>query len=240
MRRSPDLRAERSLWRRGYRYLAGLDEVGRGSWAGPLVAAAVILPRQARALRRLEGVRDSKQLQPRQREILAQRVREVALAVGIGLVSPRLVDEWGVVEATRQAMRLALDNLDLAPDYLLIDALHLNGVALPQRGLVDGDARCLSIAAASVVAKVHRDRLMASLEPLYPGYGFAQHKGYGTRQHRLALQHLGPTELHRFSFKPLRVFRWLVRRDPPGHDCEARRRRLVSVVRSYLLTTNDR
>lgn len=205
-RKAPHLRAERALWRRGYRYLAGLDEVGRGSWAGPLVAAAVILPDQARALRHLDGVRDSKQLTPRQREIFAQRVREVALAVGIGLVSPRIVDEWGVVEATRQAMRLALDNLALAPDYLLIDALHLDQVAVPQRSLVDGDARCVTIAAASVVAKVHRDRLMASLEALYPGYGFARHKGYGTRQHRQALQDLGPTQLHRFSFKPLRNF----------------------------------
>lgn len=187
---------------------AGLDEAGRGSWAGPVVAAAVVLPleRLLAEPELLAGVDDSKRLTPRRRERWAGRIVEVALGVGIGVVSPALVDALGIVGATRLAMRQALGRLPLAPRSLLVDALSLPAVPLPQRCLVRGDALSLSIAAASIVAKVHRDRLMVNWAEIYPAYGFAQHKGYGTAQHRRALERCGHCPLHRRSFAPLRLY----------------------------------
>jgi ribonuclease HII len=200
------LEQERELWAAGYRWLAGLDEVGRGSWAGPVVAAAVVLPPERNDLDSLlGGVRDSKVLTARQREALFPLIHQAALGVGVGMASARFIDRWGIVPATRQAMAMAVRNLPLKPHCLLIDALKLPDVQLPQRALIDGDAYVLSIAAASIVAKVFRDRLMVALGTRYGDYGFAAHKGYGTAAHRTALQRLGPCPEHRMSFAPLRA-----------------------------------
>lgn len=205
---APTLDVEFSLLQQGFPLIAGLDEAGRGSWAGPVVAAAVVLPlerlREEPAL--LDGVDDSKRLTVLRREAAADRVWKVALGVGVGLASPALVDALGIVAATRLAMRQAVGRLDLAPKFLLVDGrLRLN-LPLPQRALVRGDANSLSIAAASVVAKVYRDALLRDWAHLFPGYGFERHKGYGTRQHAQALARLGPCPLHRRSYAPLRPF----------------------------------
>ncbi len=203
--RTPDLHEEWALAASGYARVAGLDEAGRGAWAGPVCAAAVILPLDRTDLPELlDGVRDSKLLSPKQREALLPVVLEIAEAAGVGWADPGEVDEWGVVAATRQAMARAVAQLDGAVDALLVDYLRLPNLNLPQRSLPKADVRCLSVAAASIVAKVERDRLMATLEQEFPGYGFAQHKGYGTRQHRAALAQLGPSPIHRMSWQPLR------------------------------------
>lgn len=206
MAQGPDLREEMALFAAGYRYIAGLDEAGRGCWAGPVVAGAVVLPLDQPDLPQLlEGVRDSKQLTPRQRERLFGTIRSTALAVGVGIVPPDMIDELGIVPATRQAMGLAILQLGLVPDFLLIDFLNLPELSIPQRSIASGDAQSLSIAAASIVAKVTRDRWMVQLDGQYPGYGFASHKGYGTRQHRESLAHLGPSPVHRLSFAPMKL-----------------------------------
>ena len=202
----PTLDEELWLLHQGLWPAAGLDEAGRGCWAGPVVAAAVLLPLE-RLLEEpdlLAGVDDSKRLSPPVRERLAGRIAEVAQGIGVGVVSPVLVDALGIVRATRLAMRRALGRLPLSPRALLVDALPLPEVPLPQRTLVHGDALVLSIAAASIVAKVHRDRLMVSWAQAYPAYGFERHKGYGTPEHRRALGRHGPCPLHRYSFSPLR------------------------------------
>jgi len=187
--------------------VAGLDEAGRGAWAGPVVAAAVVLPPLDPDLRRrLAGVRDSKLLSPARREALLTTICEYALAYGVGAAPPAEIDRLGIVPATRKAMAQALEGLPLPPDYLLIDYLPLPEVPLPQHSLPKGDVHVLSIAAASILAKVSRDRLMIQLEQQWPGYGFAQHKGYGTAQHQAALRALGPSQVHRLSFAPLREF----------------------------------
>jgi len=203
--RYPHLREERALIRRGYRQIAGLDEAGRGSWAGPVVAAAVILPLEWDDLEaKLLGVRDSKMLTPRRRAEVYEKVIEVALGVGVGVVPPQFIDERGIVVATRLAMMQALDALPSRPDYLLVDYLSLPLHPLPHKSIVRGDNLSLSIASASIVAKVERDRMMVALEEQYPGYGFTRHKGYGTREHREALTRLGLTPLHRLSFAPMK------------------------------------
>jgi len=203
--RYPHLQEERALIRRGYRRIAGLDEAGRGSWAGPVVAAAVVLPLEWRNLpAKLLGVRDSKLLTPHRREEVLEKVMEVAMAIGIGVVPPQFIDQRGIVAATRLAMRRALDALPLRPNYLLVDYLSLPEESLPHKSIVRGDNLSLSIACASIVAKVERDRMMIALEEEYPGYGFARHKGYGTSQHREALERLGITPLHRLSFRPMK------------------------------------
>lgn len=200
----PTLTSERRLWDAGYQRVAGLDEAGRGAWAGPVVAAAVILPPGDPELTtHLAGVRDSKTLSPARREALLEVIQRHALAWGIGAVPPAGIDERGIVSATRTAMALALQALSPPPDYLLIDYLSLPGVSIPQQGLPKGDAAVLSIAAASIVAKVSRDRLMVDLGDRFPGYGFERHKGYGTVLHQAALTTLGPTAIHRLSFAPL-------------------------------------
>lgn len=201
----PSLAYETPRWEAGYRRVAGLDEAGRGAWAGPVVAAAVVLPPGDRELpEHLRGVRDSKQLSPKQREALLEVICACAVAVGVGAVSPDEIDRLGIVPATRRAMVLALEAISPPADYLLIDHLPLVEVALPQYSLPKGDALVLSIAAASIVAKVSRDRMMVELEGRLPGYGFARHKGYGTAQHQAALEALGPSPVHRLSFAPLR------------------------------------
>jgi len=203
---SPDLHHERELAAQGLALVAGLDEAGRGAWAGPVIAAAVILPLHQHDIEALlDGVRDSKQLTARQRDALYPRILQVALAVGVGGAGPSEVDADGVVAATRAAMARAAAQLALAPDALLIDALDLPDVALPQHSLFHADALCLSVAAASIVAKVTRDRMMVELDRHYPGYGLARHKGYGTREHLAALRRLGPAAVHRRSYAPLRA-----------------------------------
>jgi ribonuclease HII len=201
---APSLDYERAAWSAGYRRVAGLDEAGRGAWAGPVVAAAVILnPGNATLTRDLAGVRDSKLLPAPQRERLFQVIYARAQAVGVGAAPPSVIDACGIVAATREAMRQALQSLSSPADYLLIDYLALPDVPLPQISLPRGDALILSVAAASIVAKVSRDRMMVDLDGEYPGYGFAQHKGYGTAMHQAALASLGACCIHRFSFAPL-------------------------------------
>lgn len=200
----PDLTHEARLWAAGACRLAGLDEAGRGAWAGPVVAAAVILPVGGAGLQaQLRGVRDSKMMTARQREHWAACILDVALAAGVGETSADQVDELGLIAATRRAMRQAIEALGLPPDHLLIDHLRLTGIAIPQTPLTHGDARCLSIAAASVIAKVARDRRMVDLESLWPGYGFGLHKGYGTHAHQAALARLGPSPIHRRTYAPI-------------------------------------
>lgn len=183
--------------------MAGVDEVGRGPLAGPLVAAAVVLPwRGVRG--RLVGLRDSKQLTPAQRDDLFERIHDVAVAVGVAVIAPRQIDALGIGLAGRQALAGAVAALGLTPDLVLVDGLRVPELLLPQRRIVGGDARCVSIAAASVVAKVLRDRLMVRLDEFEPVYGFARHKGYGTADHLRALREHGPCGAHRHSFAPVR------------------------------------
>ena len=201
----PNLQEEQNLQAQGYLCIAGLDEAGRGAWAGPVVAAAVVLPLERPDLfQALAGVRDSKQCTPRQRDELFEHIHRVALAIGVGSVPPDRIDEAGIVPATQQAMSQAVNRLGIHPDALLIDALRLPALSQPQFPLIKGDARSLSIAAASIVAKVTRDRLMIELDAHHDGYGLARHKGYGTRQHQQALALQGPSPIHRYSFAPLR------------------------------------
>jgi len=202
----PDLREEMTFYRQGYRLVAGLDEAGRGSWAGPVVAGAVILPLGNDGLEQaLDGVRDSKQLSPSERERLYGVIQAKALAVGVGMVPPDQIDELGIVPATKEAMALAIAQLPSPPDFLLVDFLGLPRLDYPQKSIVHGDALSFSIAAASIVAKVSRDRFMVELDGQHPGYGFSSHKGYGTPQHRAALDLLGPSPIHRFSYAPVRA-----------------------------------
>jgi ribonuclease HII len=200
---APNLTEERSLWLQGLDLVAGVDEVGRGPLAGPVVAAAVILSPSS-DFRWLFHVRDSKQLSPSRRRELAAYIWRDALAVGVGFVSHTAVDRLRIVEATRQAMLRAVGQLHPRPQYLIIDALSLPACALPQRSIIGGDARCISIAAASIVAKVTRDRYMQGQDRRFSGYDFARNKGYPTRRHLEALHRLGPCDLHRRSFAPVR------------------------------------
>jgi ribonuclease HII len=207
----PTLTYESRLWDAGCQRVAGLDEAGRGAWAGPVVAAAVILPPGDPELtNHLAGVRDSKTLSSARREALLEVIQRHALAWSVGAVPPAEIDEVGIVPATRTAMALALQALSPPPDYLLIDHLSLPDVSIPQQGLPKGDATVLSIAAASIVAKVSRDHIMVDLGDRFPGYGFERHKGYGTVLHRAALTTLGPTSIHRLSFAPLQRLSALV------------------------------
>lgn len=196
----PSLELEYQLRSSGCRLIAGVDEVGRGSWAGPIVAAAVILPLDRRRLRPLAGLRDSKQLPPSERERLSRSIARVAVDIGIGWASHHVIDRLGIVSANRMAMERALRHLRLTPDGLLLDYVWLPECGIPQIAAVRGDSRSISIAAASVIAKVVRDRWMTSCEGRYPGYGFARHKGYGTAVHRGQLLTRGPCLLHRRSF----------------------------------------
>lgn len=201
----PDLSEEYMLRAAGHTHVAGLDEAGRGAWAGPVCAAAVVLPLDRTDLPgRLTGVCDSKQLTPTRRETLFPVILDVAEAVGVGWATPAEVDEVGILPATRRAFARAVEELDGQVDALLLDHVRLPGLNIPQRALPKADVHCLSVAAASIIAKVARDRLMVALEQDFPGYGLARHKGYGTRQHREALMRLGPSSIHRVSWRPLR------------------------------------
>jgi ribonuclease HII len=199
----PTLEEEMALFQQGYSFVAGLDEVGRGCLAGPVVAGAVILPRAENTLELFTGVNDSKQLSAAVRERLYDQIMQHALAVGIGIGSVEIIDERNILQATKHAMGLALKQLSPAPTALLLDAIYLPKISLPQRSIIKGDARCLSIAAASIIAKVTRDRMMVELHNEYPAYGFNQHKGYGTPAHLTALRHYGATPHHRRSFSPV-------------------------------------
>jgi ribonuclease HII len=200
----PTFLFEEDLWAQGAELVAGVDEVGRGPLAGPVVAAAVILPTKA-SFSWLERVRDSKVLSPRRREELAQRIRDEVTAFGIGVVPHHVVDIVGIVKATCAAMQAALDDLVAEADFVLIDAMRLPRCALSQKAVVHGDAQSLSIACASIVAKVARDRMMLDAERRFEGYGFAHNKGYATREHLDALSRLGPCAIHRRSFAPVRA-----------------------------------
>lgn len=199
----PSFAEEKSLRTRGYRLVAGIDEVGRGALIGPVVAAAVILPHPVKGRWRSK-VRDSKQLSPVARDFLSECIREIAISIGIGVVPNDVIDSRGIARATRLAMKSAVEQLVPQPQYLLIDYVLLPEVSLPQKGITDGDSLCFSIACASIVAKVARDRLMEELDVIYPGYGLARHKGYGTKEHLACLRRKGPCPIHRRSFRPVR------------------------------------
>ncbi|MBC8162142.1 MAG: ribonuclease HII [Roseiflexaceae bacterium] len=199
----PTVEEEQTLRAAGYTHVAGLDEVGRGCWAGPVVAAAVLLSDAVIAQPSLlAGVDDSKALRSAQRDNLYGQITAVSV-YAVGIVSAYIIDTHGILNATRLAMHIALLSLPVLPDVLLIDAVELHGWPCPQRALIKGDARCLSIAAASIVAKVTRDRLMTALGAHLPRYGFAAHKGYGTVAHQYALHTHGVTIHHRRSFRPI-------------------------------------
>jgi ribonuclease HII len=213
----PTLDHEKRRWAEHYSCVAGLDEAGRGAWAGPVVAAAVILPPNRPDLQqKLAGVRDSKTVSAARREALLDVICEIALAWGVGVTSPGEIDQVGIVPATRTAMMRALDSLSPPADYLLVDHLALPQVGLPQYSLPKGDACVLSIAAASIVAKVSRDRMMIELDEQIPGYGFARHKGYGTASHMISLHRLGPSPIHRLYFAPVRSL--IACQDSPKDD----------------------
>jgi ribonuclease HII len=195
------LQEEQRLWAQGLRFVAGVDEAGVGPLAGPVVAAAVVLPPTPEALP--IGVRDSKQLAPAVRERLEAEVRAVALAVAVAVVEPEEIDRVNIYHAALGAMRLAVQRLSLVPQHVLVDGRAIPDLVLPQTRFVGGDRTVYSIAAASILAKVYRDRLMLGLDARYPHYGFARHKGYGTARHREALRRFGPSPVHRRSFNLL-------------------------------------
>lgn len=201
---------EHELQLNGYSLIAGLDEAGRGAWAGPVAAAAVVLPLDRDdLLEALVGVTDSKKLSPERREALVPVIKDVALDWGVGRATSTEIDEKGIIAATKLAMERALRKLTVTPDFLLIDAMQLEAHVMPveqQKLIVKGDMQSLSIAAASILAKVHRDDFMVALDEQFPEYGFAGHKGYGTRQHRKRLSSHGPCHAHRHTFKP--VMKW--------------------------------
>lgn len=208
MIQNPDLTYESHLWTH-YQYIAGLDEAGRGALAGPVAVGAVVLPDEpTRLFEALAGVRDSKQLTPLKRASLAPRIRKTALTWCVAFASSEEIDALGIVPATRLAALRALQGLSLFPQYLLTDfRLELPQLDVSQTALVKGDALCLSIAAASILAKTARDELMLDLDSQYQGYGLGKHKGYGTQSHRLAMKQLGVTPIHRrtFQVKELRL-----------------------------------
>ena len=177
-------------------YICGIDEVGRGPFAGPVVAGAVILPKDDPIL----YLNDSKKLSEKKREALYDEIMERAVATGIGVVSPARIDEINILQATYEAMRQAIDGLGITPDMLLVDAVTIPNVSIRQTGIIKGDAKSVSIAAASILAKVTRDRMMEEYDKLYPEYGFAKHKGYGSKQHTDAIHEYGPCPIHRRTF----------------------------------------
>jgi ribonuclease HII len=199
----PDLSLEQAYWQIAIVSVGGIDEAGRGAWAGPVSAGVVVLPPDPNLALALHGVRDSKQMTPAQRTYWAGQIKSAAAAWGVGLASHQEIDTLGIVPATRLAARRALEILPFLPEVLLLDWLFLPDVRLPQTALIKGDGRALSIACASVLAKTSRDARLIELDALYPGYGFASHKGYGTPAHQAALQLHGPCPIHRLSFKPL-------------------------------------
>jgi len=209
----PNLDEEDKLKSQGYELIAGIDEVGRGALAGPVVASAVILPHPAN-LSWLGLVRDSKELDSRKRETLFDLINKEAVAVGIGIVPPQVIDSINILKATKLAMMQAVEKLPKQPKFLLIDRVTLSQCPIPQRGITRGDKLCLSIACASIIAKVTRDRMMEEFDRIYPGYGFAHHKGYGTGIHMSCLRKLGPSPIHRLYFAPVRNI--ITSQNPPS------------------------
>jgi len=187
----------------GYHLIAGVDEVGRGCLAGPVVASAVIMPHDKHP-GWYKQVRDSKLLTPERREYLSACIHDVAVSIGTGVVEPCVIDSRGMTVAVRSAMKLAVGNLLPQPEYVLIDYMTVPMISLPQKGVENGDTLCFSIACASIVAKVFRDHLMVELDKKYPGYDLARHKGYGTENHVACLRKLGPSPVHRFLFQPVK------------------------------------
>jgi ribonuclease HII len=193
---------EMEHWKNGKRYIAGVDEAGRGPLAGPVVAAAVIFPSDVM----IDGINDSKALSEKERERLFDIINEKAISVGVGIVDHTIIDEINILNATFRSMHEAISKLNYEPEHLLIDGPHFPGANIPVTKIIDGDAKCFSIAAASIIAKVTRDRLMVEYGKQYPQYGFAKHKGYGTKAHLEAIRKHGPCEIHRKSFRmPMRL-----------------------------------
>lgn len=198
---APDFEFESRLWKSGIKYVAGIDEAGRGALAGPVAAAALIFRPDPDLAAGLAGVRDSKQMTARQREIWADKFAGIALTFKVAYASAAEIDELGILAATRKAMRRAVQGLDFEPEHLLVDYVALPEFNIPQQALVKGDARSLSIAAASILAKTARDDILRDMDAVHPGYGFARNKGYGTAAHREALKRIGPCAVHRRTFK---------------------------------------
>ena len=201
---APDLSFEHNLWKEGLLYIAGIDEAGRGCLAGPVTAAAVILPQMKKVPGFFSAVRDSKQLSREARECEQKKIEENSLDWGVGFASNLEIDRYGIVPATRLAVSRALEEIKSQLQHLLVDYIVLPNNPLPQTRLVKGDARSLSISAASILAKTHRDSLMITLAEKYPVYDLGTNKGYGTAAHREAIQRFGPSPLHRMSFAPMR------------------------------------
>lgn len=199
----PEYVEETALIRQGYRRIAGVDEAGRGALAGPVVAAAVVLPLLI-DVKRLSMVRDSKLLNERQRNEIYQLMLDSGVEIGIGIISSEIIDNINILNATRKAMKIALSHLSSPPDFVLTDAVMLKDIRIPQKNIIDGDRQVLTIACASIAAKVIRDRIMLELHAAYPQYGFCNHKGYGTHEHMLCLKKYGATKVHRFTFAPVR------------------------------------
>lgn len=197
----PHTRYEKILRHSGHQLIAGVDEVGRGAWAGPLVACAVIMPFKPR----LRGVRDSKQLSAKKREVLAAKIKAVALAYAIGVVSHTEIDQMGITQANQEAMLRAINALSTKPDHVLVDAFTIFNLSVRHMAIPHGDATVYSIAAASIIAKVTRDAMMQELHKKYSLYGFDAHVGYGTKEHEQALQKHGLCAIHRLSFHPMRT-----------------------------------
>jgi ribonuclease HII len=200
----PTLKEERLLWKQGFRLVAGVDEVGRGALAGPVAAGAVILSTNV-STRTLKDIRDSKLLTAKARERLATTIKKVAVCTAVGMVPSRMIDSIGILNATRLAMKKAIETLSSRPDSVLIDYLTLPDFALPEKGVTDGDTLCLSIACASIIAKVTRDAIMVRFDGIYPGYNLAENKGYCTEEHIDLFEKLGPCPIHRLSFHPKRM-----------------------------------
>lgn len=193
----PELTYETALWNQGIQWIAGIDEAGRGPLAGPVVAAAVIFPPYFF----LPQIDDSKKLRPEIREMCYERIVQSAMTFGIGIVDVSEIDQLNIREASFKAMRNAIENLSVLPQHLLVDGFSIPGLTIPQTAVIKGDQKCFTIAAASIIAKVTRDRLMLKYDKLYPMYGFAKHKGYGTREHVQAILKYGLCEIHRRSFR---------------------------------------
>jgi ribonuclease HII len=211
----PDLTYERELWNKGLKYVAGVDEAGRGALAGPVAAGAVVLTGdQVDLFEQLHGVRDSKEMTPGDRKEWAAVVKKTALAWGVGFASKDEIDEFGIAPATCLAASRALEKLTCVVEHVLVDYVTLTDVKVPQTPLIKGDARSLSIAAASILAKTTRDALLVEMDGKYPGYHLVSNKGYATGQHLQAIEVLGPCEAHRCSFSPVAEYYSLF---PPSH-----------------------
>jgi ribonuclease HII len=193
---------DQQYYKKGYEIIAGIDEAGRGPWAGPVVAAAVVLPENIQ----IEGLNDSKKLLPRKREKIFHQINKLALAVGVGIVSHKVIDSINILKATHLAMKEALDSLTVKNGLALVDGLPVPGLGWESISIIKGDARSASIAAASIVAKVTRDNLMEEFSRTYPQYSFHKHKGYGTKSHLKAIINFGPCPIHRKSFMPIKQY----------------------------------